>query len=429
MKYIEIEGGYPIRGELAVQGSKNAALPMMAAALLTSQPVILERCPQIEDVQVMCQLLRYVGAEVEQQGERIRICARQIRNTQLPQSLVSRMRSSIILLGPLLSRVGEAKMCFPGGCVIGSRPIDLHVKGLRELGYVMQEEGCCVWGWKSKNSSMWNGSGAGCVRRIHLKYSSVGATENILLASVLEQGETILTGAAREPEVRELALMLQQMGACIKGAGTEKIQIRGKAQLNGITRWVMSDRIVAGTYLIAAAITGGEILLHYVSPEDNISLLRILEDMGCQIEYHEKHQWIHLRAPKCLKAVSVRTGPHPEFPTDLQAMLVTAMSQSEGLSHMEETVFENRFRYVEALNRMGAKISLNKNRAAVWGRCQLKGDELWATDLRAGAAMVLAGLVADGKSRIYHLNYVERGYESITADLFALGAKIRELTE
>lgn len=426
MKYIEIEGGHPIRGELAVQGSKNAALPMMAAALLTSQPVVLEGCPQIEDVRVMCQLLRYVGAEVEEQGKRIKICARQIRNTQLPQDLVSRMRSSIMLMGPLLSRTGEAGMCFPGGCVIGARPIDLHLEGLRKLGYEMREDAHCISGWKSKQSCEWALKNTKAVRRIHLEYPSVGATENIIMAGVLEPGETVLTGAAREPEVRELILMLQQMGAHIEGVNTDRIRICGQPLLNGVCRWVMADRIVAGTYLIAAAVTGGEILLHYVSPEDTISMVKVLKEMGCQIAYHEKQQWIHLRAPKCLQAVSAITGPYPEFPTDLQAMLVTAMSQAEGISHMEETVFENRFRYVEALNRMGAKISLRKNKAVILGGCRLQGSELWATDLRAGAAMILAGLCAKGKSRIYNLEYVERGYESITRDLFALGAQIRE---
>ena len=249
------------------------------------------------------------------------------------------------------------------------------------------------------------------------------------MASVLKPGETILTGVAREPEVRELARMLQQMGAHLEGAGSEQIRIRGAVQLKGICRRVITDRIVTGTYLIAAAVTRGEVLLQDVSPMENRAILQILEDMGCQINGDEKQRWIHLRAPEYLKAVSAVTGPYPEFPTDLQAMLVTAMSQAEGISHIEETVFENRFRYVEALRRMGAKVSVKENRATVWGRCSLVGSELWATDLRAGAAMVLAGLAAQGKSRIYHLNYVERGYESIASDLFALGAQIRECVE
>ena len=429
MKYIEIEGGHPIRGELTVQGSKNAALPMMAAALLTSQPVVLERCPQIEDVQVMCQLLRYVGAEVEQVGERIRIHARRIRCAQLPESMVSRMRSSILLLGPLLSRAGEAKMCFPGGCVIGKRPVDLHIEGLKKLGYLIQEEAGCISGQKGKMKFEGAGKYIKTVRHIHLKYPSVGATENILMASAQWPCETVLAGAAREPEVRELAFMLRQMGACVEGIGTEEIRIGGREYLNGVCRWVMADRIVAGTYLIAAAMTGGELLLHYVSPTDLFSLLQVLEEMGCQVAYSEMQKWIHIRAPKRLRAASVVTGPYPEFPTDLQSMLVAAMSQADGVSHMEETVFENRFRYVEALRRMGAKITLHNNRAAVCGSCQLRGSELWATDLRAGAAMVLAGLCAKGKSRIYNVNHVERGYENITQDLFALGAQIRECDE
>ena len=427
MKYIEVEGGHPIRGELAVQGSKNAALPMMAAALLTSQPVVLERCPQIEDVQVMCELLQYVGADVTRQGEQVRIHVRRVRNTQLPQELVNRMRSSIMLMGPLLSRAGEAQMCFPGGCVIGARPIDLHIEGLRKLGYEIQEENGCVSGRKDKKRAEWSGKGIHSIRRIHLKFPSVGATENLLMAGVLGQGEIVMTGAAREPEVQELALMLRQMGAQIEGIGTERLWIRGVEQLCGTERWVMADRIVAGTYLIAAAMTGGEILLHYVNPVDNYPALQVLEEMGCQIAYHEKQQWIHLRAPKQLKSISVTTKPHPGFPTDLQAMLMVAMSQAEGISHIEETVFENRFRHVEALRRMGAKINVQGNEATVWGSCRLKGNDLWATDLRAGAAMVLAGLCTDGVSRIWNLEHVQRGYESITKDLRALGAQIQEI--
>jgi len=428
MKYIEIEGGHPIRGELAVQGSKNAALPMMAAALLTSQPVVLERCPQIEDVQVMCELLRYVGAEVTWQGERVRIHARRIQNTQLPQKLVNRMRSSVMLMGPLLSRAGEVKMCFPGGCVIGARPIDLHIEGLRKLGYNFQEEKGCISGWQSRSELTGKRKSAFGVRRIHLEYPSVGATENLLMASVLEPGETVLTGAAREPEVQELAFMLRQMGAQIDGIGTERIRINGVARLGGICRWIMADRIVAGTYLIAAALTGGELLLHYVNPLDSFALLQTLEEMGCRIAYNEKQQWIHLRGPKRLKAAEVITKPYPGFPTDLQAMMMVAMSQAEGISHMKETVFENRYRHVEALRRMGARVNVQDNEATLWGSCRLKGNELWATDLRAGAAMVLAGLCAEGVSRIYNLEHVERGYESIVKDLFVLGAHIRERT-
>ncbi len=429
MKYIEIEGGHPIRGELVVQGSKNAALPMMAAALLTSQPVVLNRCPQIKDVQVMCELLQYVGAEVTWQGESVRICARRIQNTQLPQNLVSQMRSSIMLMGPLLSRAGKTKMCFPGGCVIGTRPIDLHIDGLRKLGYELREENGCVSGWREDSKIEWRRHNTREICRIRLKYPSVGATENLLMASVLKQGETVITGAAREPEVRDLAFMLRHMGAHIEGIGTERIWISGREQLNGVCHWVMADRIVAGTYLIAAAITGGEILLHYVDPVDNYAVIQILEDMGCKVAYNEKQQWIHLRAPERLRAVVVETGPYPGFPTDLQAMLMAAMSQAEGISHMKETVFENRFRHVEALRRMGAKVNVQGNEATLWGSWRLKGTELWATDLRAGAAMILAGLGAEGVSRIYNLEHVERGYESITKDLFALGARIQEIIE
>ncbi len=423
MEYIEVEGGHAIRGELAVQGSKNAALPLMAAALLTSQPVILERCPQIEDVRVMCELLQYVGAEVRQQGEQIWICAKRIRNTRLPRELVARMRSSIILMGPLLARAGEAGMCFPGGCVIGVRPIDLHLEGLRHLGYAVAMDGDCVLAGDAGRQETRG------LRRIHLKFPSVGATENLLMAAVLERKETVITGAAREPEVQQLGRMLQQMGAEIQGLGSERIWIRGKEKLGGVRCRVISDRIAAGTYLMAGAITGGEVLLHDVEPVDNLPALQALEGMGCQISYHEKQQWIHLRAPQQLKCISLETRPYPGFPTDLQAMLMVTLCKAKGISYIEETVFEDRFRHVEALRRMGAKITVQGRRATVQGGSKLKAADLWATDLRAGAAMVLAGLSADGVSRIYNLAHVRRGYEGISRDLLALGAHIRECVD
>ena len=432
MEYIEVEGGHAIQGELAVQGCKNAALPMMAAALLTSQPVVLERCPQIEDVRVMCDLLRYVGAEVEQQGEQIRIFAKRISNTRLPSELVAKMRSSIILMGPLLARTGKAGMCFPGGCVIGARPIDLHVTGLRRLGYsIAVEEGCVLAESPLQaERALWQKvSGrpqCGAVSRIHLRFPSVGATENLLMAAALSQQEIVITGAAREPEVRQLGRMLQQMGAEIEGLGSERIRICGCETLQGTTCRVMSDRIAAGTYLIAGAVTGGDVLLHHVDPVDNFPVLQVLEEMGCHISYHEKQQWIHLRAPERLKRISVMTRPHPGFPTDLQAMLMVALCKARGVSSIEETVFEDRFRHVEALRRMGAKITVQGSRATVQGGSRLRAADLWATDLRAGAAMVLAGLCSEGVSRVYNLEHVRRGYESMSRDLLALGAHIKE---
>lgn len=423
MKYIEVEGGYPLYGELTVQGSKNAALPMMAAALLTQQPVTLDRCPQIEDVQVMCSLLRCMGAEVCQQGDRVRIQAKRIQNAQLPDELACRMRSSIMLMGPLLSRTGQARMAFPGGCVIGKRPIDLHLQGLRQLGFETQEDKDCVQGWKGTKAS--GARPAEPVRCIHLSFPSVGATENLLMASVLGEGETILSGAAREPEVRELALLLQQMGAQIEGAGTDQLRIQAVKELGAAERSVIGDRIVAGTYLLAAAATAGEVLLHAVDPVDNRALFYVLEQMGCQIQYHHQERWVHLRAPKALQAANVATAPHPGFPTDLQAMMMVAMTQAEGVSRIEERIFENRFRHVEALRRMGARISVQGRQAVVCGKTTLKANELWATDLRAGAAMVIGGLCTSGVSQVYGLHHVQRGYEKLEQELLALGAHIQ----
>lgn len=417
MKYIEVEGGYPIQGELTVQGSKNAALPMMAAALLTRQPVTLRGCPQIEDVQVMCDLLTHMGVQVKRQGSTLYLQAWRIQNTELPSELVHRMRSSMMLMGPLLSRTGRASMSFPGGCVIGARPVDLHIAGLQQLGYeILENDGRFV---ARRVPEL-----AGGMRRIHLRFPSVGATENILMGCVLGGGETILTGAAREPEVRELALMLNQMGASIQGIGTERMVIRAAQRLRAADRQVTADRIVTGTYLLAAAMTGGEITLKGVNPVDNLALFQVLEDMGCRIDYHERNGMVHLKAPSRLKSTMVSTKPYPGFATDLQAMLMVAMTQAEGISQLEETIFENRFRHVEALRRMGARIQTTKKTARIWGGAELRPDELWATDLRAGAAMVLAGLCAKGRSRIGNLEHIERGYEDLVRDLRRLGAHI-----
>lgn len=417
MKYIEIEGGRPLQGEIAIQGSKNAALPMMAAALLTNQPVSIGRCPDIEDVHVMCELLQHIGAQITWRGDSVRIQMRQIQNTVLPEALVRKMRSSIMLLGPLLARTGRAEMTFPGGCVIGSRPIDLHLAALQQRGFLIEEKAGCLIGRKSAEH-------AAQVCRIHLRFPSVGATENILMNAVLGSGQTILSGAAVEPEVTALAMMLRQMGARIEGIGSQQLSIQAVPYLHGIQTSVMADRIVAGTYLLAAAATKGDIWLHGARAQDNRALLHILEEMGCEIEDHEKREWIHLKAPAVLKPVDVRTDPYPGFATDLQAMLMIVMTQTEGISHIEETIFENRFRHVEALRRIGARIQVHQMTAAIHGATRLQPGVLWATDLRAGAAMVLAGLCASGHTQIRELSHIERGYEDIVRDLQKLGAVI-----
>lgn len=417
MRYIEIEGGRPLQGEIAIQGSKNAALPMMAAALLTNQPVLIRRCPDIEDVRVMCELLEHMGAQITRKKDSVRIQMRQIQNTVLPKALVQKMRSSIMLLGPLLARAGRAEMTFPGGCVIGSRPIDLHLTALQQRGFSIEDkEGCLIGRKKVEQTEQ------AC--RIHLRFPSVGATENILMNAVLGSGQTILSGAATEPEITALAMMLRQMGARIEGIGSQQLTIQAVPYLHGIQTSVMGDRIVAGTYLLAAAATKGDVWLHGARAQENRALLHVLEEMGCEIEDHEKQEWIHLKAPAVLKPVSVRTAPYPGFATDLQAMLTIVMTQAEGISHIEETIFENRFRHVEAMRRIGARIQVQKTSAAIHGATRLQPAVLWATDLRAGAAMVLAGLCADGCTQIRELSHIERGYEDIVRDFRQLGAVI-----
>lgn len=419
MKYIEVEGGACLQGTLSVQGSKNAALPMMAAALLTKQPVTLHDCPDIEDTRVMCELLKHMGVDVKQEGKTLHIHARSVRDSKLPYELVRKMRSSIMVMGALLCRTGYAEMAFPGGCVIGARPIDLHISGLRELGYEIEETETALIGRYVPELS----SG---VRQIHLNFPSVGATENILMGAVHAGGRTVLTGAACEPEVRELALMLQQMGARMEGIGSEKLCINGTQILRGVERTVPKDRIVAGTYLVAAALTGGRVEIIGLESDDVEALLTVLKQMGCHIEIKEKPCRIILEAPKTLKAVDIHTAPHPGFPTDMQAMIMVAMTQAEGVSHIRETIFENRFRHVEALRRMGAHIDVRGDMAIVHGKTPLQADILCATDLRAGAAMVLAGLCAKGKSQIEGLEHIERGYENLVRDLTELGGKVSQ---
>lgn len=415
MNYIEIEGGRALQGELTVQSSKNAALPMMAAALLTEQPVILKNCPHIEDVQVMCELLRHIGAQVVQKGNSIQIHARSIQSTSLPDSLVSKMRSSIILLGPLLARAGKAAMTHPGGCVIGARPIDLHIAALKQMGCRITEEADVLMAEA--------GDPVGVIR-IYLKFPSVGATENILMYAALSRRRVILSGAAREPEVTALAAMLRQMGVRIEGIGTDQLSIWGAHRLRGVQADVIPDRIVTGTYLLAAAATKGKVRLNHVQVQENAALFHVLESMGCEIETAERAQQVVLRAPETLRPVRIRTEPYPGFATDLQAVLMVAMTQAEGVSNIEETIFENRFRHVEALRRMGARIQVSKGKASVHGVSHLQGCALWPTDLRAGAAMVIAGLCAKGRTQIKDLTYIERGYEDIVRDFRRLGADI-----
>lgn len=310
-------------------------------------------------------------------------------------------------------------MCYPGGCVIGARPIDLHLEGLRQLDCEIREENGVIWGRREKKAGQ-----PPYVRQIHLPFPSVGATENLLMASVLNTGSTVLTGAACEPEIDQLAGMLVQMGARIRGIGTQRLEIWGVQRLRGVRRCVQADRIVTGTYLLAAAAAGGEISLRHVCPQDQQALLQVLQQMGCRLGYQEEGGWIWLESKGRLRALDVTTAPYPGFPTDLQAMLMVAMSQAEGTSHLTETVFESRFRHVEAIRRMGARIQTKGQRAVIQGPTPLRADRLSATDLRAGAAMVLAALCAEGTSRIEEIQHVERGYEDIARDLQRLGARV-----
>ena len=410
MKKISVRGGYRLHGQVRVQGSKNSVLPILAASVLTADDVMLENCPHILDVETMVEILRAQGCQVMIDGSQIRVRANAMDTVRIPADLVHKMRSSIILMGAVLARMGEVFISYPGGCSIG---INYHLKALRRLGYSVEE----VHG-----EIRCSGKAKGGV--INLDFPSVGATENIMLAAVFAQGTVYICNAAKEPEIVDLANMLVAMGARVSGAGTDIITIQGVSQLHGVRYSVIPDRIVAGTYLIAAAATGGSIELTNVRTGDLVALLEKLKEMNCTVL--DCGTEVSLIAPASLMPTDIQTLPHPGFPTDLQAPLMAMMTQAEGTSIVRETIFEARYKHVPELIRMGADIAVEGQIAVVRGRTPLKGANVSAMDLRGGAALVLAGLCAEGETLICQPEHIERGYEHIIEDLRSLGAQIDE---
>ncbi len=417
MKKLEITGGRPLSGEVRISGAKNAALPALAASLLTGEALTLERVPHVVDINTMLRLLESIGAEVKDHNGFCTIQASQIRSPEAPYELVKTMRASSLVLGPLVARAGRAHVSMPGGCAIGARPINLHLMGLEKLGATIVQEAGYI------EASAPDGlTGA----RIVFPKATVTGTEDLMMAATLARGETVLENAAREPEVSDLAALLTAMGADISGAGTSEIRIRGVERLGGARHRIIADRIEAGTFLAAAALTQGDVTLRDIEPEHLQALIEKLEQAGALIEYVAPDA-LRVRRPGPLKPVDVTTEEHPGFPTDMQAQWMALMTAAEGPSHIVETIFENRYMHAAELMRMGAGIEIAGNRATVQGRGALSGATVMASDLRASACLVIAALAAKGTTTIQRIYHLERGYEDLAGKLRGLGAAVRVL--
>ena len=419
MQKLEIVGGTRLSGEISISGAKNAALPILAAGLLAESPVVLANVPHLNDVTTTVKLLRQLGVEVIfHDGTRLEIDATGVSNFVAPYELVKTMRASILVLGPLLARFGQADVSLPGGCAIGARPVDLHVNALRAMGATIDIENGYI---RARAKAL---SGA----RLVLDTVTVTGTENLLMAAVLAKGETVIENAAREPEVVDLARFLVRMGARIEGAGTDTIRVQGVDSLTGVEYPIMPDRIESGTYLVAAAVTRGSIRIRKTNPDTLDAVLQKLRGAGAAIETGE--DWISLdmegRRPQ---AVDVSTAPYPAFPTDMQAQFCALDAVAEGAGAITETVFENRFQHALELKRMGAEMTIRGNTVLIRGVEYLTGAEVMATDLRASASLVIAGLAARGTTTVARIYHIDRGYECLEEKLAQLGARIRRVAD
>jgi len=410
-KYI-VEGGKRLEGTTYVSGSKNASLPIIAATILNGGINKLYNVPNIHDTQMMFKILETLGCKIKRNNGKIIIDSRNINNYEIPENLMREMRSSVIIAGALLSRKNKVIFTYPGGCDIGSRPIDLHIKSFEKLGINIKEE----FGYIKCEADKIVGND------IHLDFPSVGATENIMLASVMVKGTTRINNAAMEPEIVDLQNALNSMGAKIEGAGTNNIIIKGVEKLKDLSYNIIPDRIEAGTLLCATAITGGNIRIQKVIPEHIKTLLNKLEEMGCEIKINKNE--VILNAPKKLKAVDIKTLPYPGFPTDLQSILGSTLTVAKGTSIIVENIFESRYKYLDELKKMGAKATIEGRTAVIKGVRKLNKANVRATDLRGGAAMVIAALSAKGRTCIENIEYILRGYESLDTKLKSLGANI-----
>ena len=416
MDKLLIQGGIPLSGDIAISGAKNAALPILCACLLTDEPLRLRNLPQLNDISTMLRLIGQMGVTVTMDGnDGLILDARGLNNPLAPYDMVKTMRASILVLGPLLARCGEARVSLPGGCAIGARPVDQHIKGLQAMGAEIHVE----QGYIQAKAAQLKGA------RIFTDMVTVTGTENLMMAAVLADGETVLENAAREPEIVDLANCLIAMGARISGAGTDRIVINGIDRLHGATHSIMPDRIETGSYLCAAAATGGEVRLTQTACDYLDAVIDKLREAGCEVACGSNE--ITLKAPARLKAVSLRTEPYPAFPTDMQAQFMAINCVAEGTAVIRETIFENRFMHAVELIRLGANIRIDGNNAVVTGVPRLDGATVMATDLRASASLVIAGLVAQGETLIERIYHLDRGYERIEEKLSRLGAKVRRV--
>ena len=420
MRAMRIVGGRPLSGRIEISGAKNAALPALAASLLTGEPVRLRRMPNVVDIRTMANLLANIGAEVEAHPGSYAITTGATLDPVAPYDLVKTMRASSLVLGPLAARCGRARVSLPGGCAIGSRPIDMHLDGLKTLGATVRQDHGYIEAVAPRGGLIGG--------RVQFRRPTVTGTEDLLMAAVLARGESLLENAAREPEVVDLANLLTKMGARIEGAGTKSIRVDGVDSLSGVEHAIIPDRIETGTYLVAGAITGGELTLEGTCREHLEPVIQKMRQAGCVIESLDSST-IVLRGAAAMASVDVTTREHPGFPTDMQAQFMALMTQSQGASNVVETVFENRFMHALELQRMGAKITIDGNTAVVRGRTALTGTDVMASDLRASASLVLAGLAANGATTVHRIYHLQRGYDRLAEKLTGVGASIEFIDE
>ncbi len=413
MERILVRKSLGLKGNIRVDGSKNSILPILAATLLSEEECIIHDIPYLQDVHVMCQLLKVLGANVEKIGDNtLKISAENIATCEAPYELISKMRASFLVMGPLLARCKNAKVYMPGGCAIGTRPIDLHLKGFKYLGSEIKSEN----GYVNAKTEKLVGND------IYLDFPSVGATENIIMAATLAEGETILENAAEEPEIVDLANFINSMGGNIVGAGTKTIRIKGVKKLHKTEHTVIPDRIEAGTYMVAAAATGGDVTIENVVSSHLQPIIAKLRETGARVEEYDDK--LRVISNGKIKPVDIKTLPYPGFPTDMQAQFMTMLSISEGTSIIHETIFENRFMHANELSRMGVDVKIEGSSAILKGSSKLSGAKVKATDLRAGAALIIAGLIADGETEITEVYHIKRGYANIIEKLQGIGANI-----
>lgn len=420
MDKLIIEGGFKLNGEITISGAKNAALPILCASLLAETPLVLSGVAALKDIDTTIKLLDIMGVKIARNADKVSLDASDVQSFEATYEMVKTMRASILVLGPLLARFGTARVSLPGGCAIGSRPVDLHIKGLQAMGAAIHITHGYI---QASTLHLPNRRLQGA--RYYMDIVTVTGTENLMMAAALATGKTVLENAAKEPEVVDLAECLIKMGANITGAGTDVITIIGVEKLNGATHNIVCDRIEAGTYMVAAAMTGGEVKLLNARADLLDAVIEKLRDAGAEVKVNKAENAITVKSNGKLKAVNIRTAPHPAFPTDMQAQFMALNSVAEGVAKVTETIFENRFMHVQEMQRLGADISIDGNTALVKGVEFLDGATVMATDLRASASLVLAGLVARGETVIERIYHLDRGYEFLEEKLTKLGAKVK----